>query len=284
MRYFPLLLTLSVALHAPAVSQTRGQAPAAIPAAQPIPGYADLADLAFRAPVAAVATIAEAVRLKKEQATGVPPGQFRFFVTATVDSLIKGTGGLTGQVHYLVDMPADARGRPPKPEKMRVVLLADRVQGREAELRLIAPDAQLPWSPPLEERLRAILTAAAAPDAPPVITRVGNAFFVPGALPGESETQIFLQTADGRPVSLNVLRRPGEDPRWAVALGEIVDESAKPPAPDTLLWYRLACGLPPALPDSSTANLSAADGAAARADYALVLKGLGPCARARKPL
>ncbi len=98
------------------------------------------------------------------------------------------------------------------------------------------------------------------------------------------ETQIFLQTRDGRPISLNVLRRPGETPRWAVALGEIVDRSARPPAPDTLLWYRLACALPPALPDSSAASLAAADAEATRADYALVLKGLGPCARARKPL
>ena len=280
MRALYLLIALGVANAAPAVSQTR-EAPTAAPAPV-IPGYADLADLAFRAPVVAVVTITDAIRLKKEQAQGVAPGQFRFYVTATVDSLIKGAGGLTGQVNYLVDMDGDSKGRPPKPKALRMILLADRVPGREAELRLVSPDAQLPWSAELETRLRAILTAAAAADAPPIITGVGNAFHVPGALPGESETQIFLQTADNRPISLNVLRRPGETPRWAVALGEIVDESARPPARDTLLWYRLACALPPALPASSVTNLSGADADATRADYALVLRGLGPCGRERK--
>nr|WP_253201326.1 hypothetical protein [Sphingomonas quercus] len=277
-----LLIALGVANAAPAVSQTRAAAdagPASAAAAPVLPGYADLADLAFRAPVAAVVTVVDAIRLKKEQAVGVAPGQFRFYVTATVDSLIKGSGGLTGQVSYLVDLDADAKARPPKPKGMRFLLLADRVPGRDAELRLVAPEGHMVWSAPLEQKLRDILTAAAAADAPPIITGVRNAFHVPGALPGESETQIFLDTADKRPISLNVLRRPGEAPRWAVALGEIVDESAKPPAPDTLLWYRLACALPPSLPAQSTANLSGGDVDAARADYALVLKGLGPCGR-----
>ena len=98
--------------------------------------------------------------------------------------------------------------------------------GRAAELRLAARDAQLPFSPEAAARLRAILREASAPGAPPRITGIGRAFHVPGSLPGESETQIFLQTADNRPISLNVLRRPGEQPRWSVALGEMVDEAA----------------------------------------------------------
>src|SRR5207244_7883429 len=100
---------------------------------------------------------------------------------------------------------------------------------------------------------------------------------VAGSLPGESETQIFLRTGDRRPISLSVLRRPHEDPRWAVALSELVDDSAAPPKPDTLLWYRLACGLPRQLPETAIASLAADDADAARADYQLVLAGLGPC-------
>ena len=73
--------------------------------------------------------------------------------------------------------------------------------------------------PATAERLRAIVREARAADAPPRITGIGRAFHVPGSLPGESETQIFLQTADSRPISLSVLRRPGEQPRWSVALG-----------------------------------------------------------------
>src|SRR3546814_7628869 len=71
---------------------------------------------------------------------------------------------------------------------------------------------------------------------------------VPGTIPGESETQIFLRTSDQRPVSLSVLRRPGEAPKWSVSLDEMVDESSAPAGRDTLLWYRLACFLPGQLP------------------------------------
>ncbi|MCF3701580.1 hypothetical protein L2E46_25570, partial [Salmonella enterica subsp. enterica serovar Weltevreden] len=77
----------------------------------------------------------------------------------------------------------------------------------------------------------------------------------------------------------SVLRRPGEEPRWAVALSEIVDDSAAPPARDTLLWYRLACALPPALPATSTAALEPPQAEQARQDYAFVIERLGPCGR-----
>jgi hypothetical protein len=146
----------------------------------------------------------------------------------------------------------------------------------------VAPDAQLPFTPERAERIRAVLREAAAADAPPRITGIGKAFHVPGSLPGESETQIFLQTANGRPVSLSVLRRPGETPRWAVALSEMVDDAAAPPQPESLLWYRLACGLPRALPPQSLADAEPEAAAAIQADYRLVLDRLGPCARSRR--
>ena len=116
-----------------------------------------------------------------------------------------------------------------------------------------------------------------APDAPPAITGIANAFHVAGTLPGTGETQIFMQTESGRPVSISVLRRPGEAPQWAVALSEIVDEAAAPPLPDTLLWYRLACGLPRTLPATAVQAMESADRDQARADYRFVLTALGPC-------
>src|SRR3546814_10375014 len=100
--------------------------------------------------------------------------------------------------------------------------------------------------------LRRILTEAVAADPPPRITGIGNAFHVAGSIPGEGETQIFLTTASGQPVSLSVLRRPGQQPRWAVALGEIADESAATPQRDSLLWYRLDCFLPDQMPEKAT--------------------------------
>jgi len=159
------------------------------------------------------------------------------------------------------------------------LLFADTVAGRPGEVRLAAPYGQLAWSQEMETRSRAVLRELITADAPPRITGIGHAFHVPGSLPGESETQIFLLTDDGRPVSLNVLRRPGESPRWAVALGDMVDDSAGPPAPESLLWYRLACTLPPELPETSTADLSDSQASAARTDYRVVIDGLKPCLR-----
>lgn len=246
--------------------------------------YADLADLALAARVVAHVQLYKAVRLKAPEAVGVAPGRTRFYVEADILTLIRGTQGLPTRVSYLVDLPNDSAGRPAKlKKKTQYILLATTVPGRTDELRLIAPDAQLPYSPARAERLRDISREAVRADAAPRITGIGRAFHVPGTLPGESETQIFLQTEDGRPVSLNVLRRPGEAPRWAVALSEIVDNAAEPPHRDTLLWYRLACTLPTSLPTASLDEAEDGQGAAIEADYRLIKDGLGTCERSRAP-
>ena len=241
--------------------------------------YADLADMTLAAPIVAGAEIRRASRLKGDAAAGTPPGHARFYVQADVKALIRGANGLPARVSYLVDIPLDSANRTAKLRKARILLLATTVPGRPGELRLIAPAAQLAWTPEHEARVRAIIQAAVSPDAPPRVTGLGKAFHVPGSLPGESETQIFMTTTDDRPISLAILRRPGESPRWVVSLGEMVDDSAAPPAPDTLLWYRLACFLPTNLPDTSVADMSAEDAAATAEDYKLVIAGLGRCER-----
>jgi hypothetical protein len=268
------LLALLAAAAPPPPGDSRTAAPALT--------YADSADLALAAPVAAQVRLTEATLLKDEQAAGVPAGLARFYVEADVVGLIRAPQPLPARIAYLVDLPRDARGKAPKLRKgSDFLILAAPVPGRPAELRLIAPDAQIPSTPAEAERLRAVVREAAAPSAPPRITGIGKAFHVPGAIPGESETQVFLQTADGRPVSLSILRRPGQTPQWAVALSEIVDEAAAPPAPGTLLWYRLACTLPPRLPAQSLGEADS-DAAAIQADYRLVLDRLGPCVRSRR--
>ena len=237
--------------------------------------YVELADMALAAPRAIAANVVEAIPIKGPAAAGVPQGKTRFYVQADVTALISGSG-VPARISYLVDLPDDSRGKHLKLKGVPVLLLASS-GGTAGELQLVGPRAQVPRTPENEATLRAILTAAVAPDAPPAITGVTRAFHVAGSLPGESETQIFLRTGDKRPISLSVLRRPHEDPRWAVALSELVDDSAAPPKPDTLLWYRLACGLPRQLPEAAIASLTADDADAARADYQLVLAGLGPC-------
>jgi hypothetical protein len=244
-----------------------------------LPPYAQIADRVIGAPAILDAQIRSATRIKGPEAANVAPGHQRFYVEADVLALIRADAPLPTRVGYVVDVPLDARGRAPKLNKRRVLLFARPVAGQATMVQLTTLDGQRDWSAELDALVRRIAREVVAPDAPPAITGLGNAFHVPGSLPGEGETQIFVQTANGAPISLSILRRPGEQKRWAVALGEIVDDAAAAPARDTLLWYRLACGLPRALPATSLADEDPANIAAAREDYRFVLDQLGPCKR-----
>ena len=245
-----------------------------------IPTYADLADHALPAPIAAHVRIASADRLSQEEAPNAPAGHRRFLVDAQILALIRGPSGLPARVRYLIDLPDDARGRPAEMRRRSEWLIfASRSTVRPDELRLAAPDSQLPYTPEAAERVRTMLREAASPGAAPRITGIGRAFHVPGSLPGESETQFFLQTENNRPISISVLRRPNQEPRWGVSVSEVIDESAPSPVRDTLLWYRLACTLPQQLPRETLSETSAEEAQAIELDYRLVVDGLGDCPR-----
>jgi hypothetical protein len=245
------------------------------------PTYADLATLSDAADLIIHAQIRKATVLPPERAPGLAAGFARLYIEADTIALIAGRGTVGAALAYLVDVPLDAKGKVPKLKKRQFVLFADRVTGRPGEVRLVGRGAQLDFTPALEARLRPILTEiyASGSAAPPRITGISDALAVPGTLTGESETQIFLSTEDRSPVSLTILRRPGQQVQWGVSWGEIIDSAARPPAPETLRWYRLACALPAELP--SNANL-ARDPVARRlaaGDYAFVRQALGPCER-----
>ncbi|MFM9827827.1 MAG: hypothetical protein ACKVOB_03655 [Sphingomonas sp.] len=248
----------------------------ALPA--PAPNYPDVATLVLRSPTIVDAQIRQAQKLKGDEAIGTPPGLARLYVQADVLALIRGTDSLPAQISYLVDIVPDSRGRLPKLKKTRVLLYALASTARANQIRLTGPDSQRSWTAELDALTRSITREALAADAPPAITGIGNAFFVAGALPGEGETQIFLTTPENRPVSINVLHRPGEERRWAVSLSEIVDEAAAAPKRDTLLWYRLACFLPATLPATAVASLDTVAATTARADYQFIRQRLGSCA------
>jgi hypothetical protein len=243
-----------------------------------LPSYASTAKLVVAAPMIIDARIRSVVKIKGAEAAGLAAGYVRYYVEADVLALIRGAGTVAPRVGYVADVPLGARGREPKLRKQRVLLFARPVPGRTDQLHLTGLDGQQLYSAEYDALVRAIAKDAIAADAPPAITGVGNAFHVPGTLPGEGETQVFLQTAGGAPVSLQVLRRPGEQKRWSVSLGDIVDESAGPPARDTFLWYRLACGLPRDLPAASLEAADPGQATLAREDYAFVINALGPCA------
>src|ERR1700712_4799789 len=65
--------------------------------------YADLADLGAGAPIVAHLRIRGAERLGARDAANVPAGFTRFQIEADVVALLRGTGGLSGRVRYLVD-------------------------------------------------------------------------------------------------------------------------------------------------------------------------------------
>ena len=244
-----------------------------------VASYADLADLAFAAPIVAQVRITKTWRLKGEEAVGAPAGHSRFLIEADVQRLLSGRSGLPGTIRYIADVPNDARGKAPRLKDVSAFVFLAGDVSRPEQMRLISRNAQIAVTPGTDTTLRSLLREATTPAGTTRITGIANAFYIPGAVPGESESQVFLTTADQRPVSLSILRRPGETPRWSVALGEFVDDSAGPPAPNTLLWYRLACSLPPALPANILADLPVAGALAVAADYRLVLEKLGPCGR-----
>lgn len=288
MKLRPFRLALAVAaLPFPLLAQQPpappGSVPAAAPVAPPTISYADAADLVIASPLVIDATIRSTARIKGAEAADVAPGATRLYVQADVNALVRGPGAIPPRIGYLLDAAPDADGRAPKYRKSRVIMFARPVAGRGDQVQLVTPSAQLGWTPANDALARRIVAELLARDAPPVITGVGNAFHVAGSLPGEGETQVFLRTADQRPVSLSILRRPGEQPRWAVALSEIIDDAAAPPPAETLLWYRLACALPPALPDRSIESLAPDDAAIAREDYRFVIARLGACGRAARP-
>lgn len=244
--------------------------------------YADLADLADGATVVARAQVRSVVPLKPGQGLPGTAGAARVYVEARTRALLVGSG-LGESMRYLADLPPDSRGRLPSWRKREVLIFARTVPGRPTELQLTAPDAQLAWSPVLEQRTRALLTEMIAPGAAPRVRAVREATHVPGNLTGEGETQIFLATDSGAPVSLTVLRRPGRAPAWGVSLSEIVDQAAAPPPRETLTWYRLACFLPQELPEAAILAGSPGERATAREDYRLVRTQLGTCPRNRRP-
>lgn len=248
--------------------------------ADPDLSYADLVDLALPANVVLKAEVRKAVRLKPEEAPGLPAGRARFYIEARTSALLIGPD-LGESTRFLADVPLDARGKPPKLGRAPVLVLARTVPERPGELQLVAPDAMLPLTPAREATLRAILTETAQSDAPPAITALREALHVSGNLAGEGETQLFLGTATGAPVSISVLRRPGQPATWGVSFTEIVDSAARPPLPATLAWYRLACGLPRRMPERANISATLADRRIAAEDYAQVLADLGLCLRKR---
>jgi hypothetical protein len=246
------------------------------------PSYADLADLSDSADVVLRAQVRKVSRVENERAAGLRAGWGRFYIQARTRVLLTGQAPQGEALTYLADLPLDARGKPPQIKKRDVLVFARPVRGRPGELQLVAPDAQVLWTPAVEAQLRTVLTELAAPDAPGPVTGVRELIHVAGNLAGEGETQIFLTTRDGAAASITVQRKPSSPPQWGASFSELIAELGNPPRRDTLAWYRLACFLPAAPPASANLSEGEVNRLEAETDYRMVLADMGACPRTRR--
>ena len=264
----------------PSLAQTSGEVQSAMPDGATFgsaPTFADVASLSDSAGMVVHALVRKIARVDNARAPGLQPGFGRFYVQARTVALLTGSAPIGSDIAYLVDLPLDARGRPADIKKRDVFLFARAVPGNPGQLQLVTPTAQLMWSPYMDSRVRGILKALLAPDAPARITGVRELMFVPGNLAGQGETQIFLKTKDNSAASITVRHVPGAPTVWGVSFSELVADVSHPPAPDTLEWYRLACFLPRMAPAGTNVSEGPAAQAQAAADYQFVLDRLGPC-------
>ncbi|MFQ3596254.1 MAG: hypothetical protein SNJ63_09090, partial [Sphingomonadaceae bacterium] len=218
------------------------------PQAGPRPGYTDLADLVLASPVILHATVSRASRLGRRAAPDVPAGEVRVLVEARLAALLRGDGLVPARAEWLWQGPTSAV---PARGTELIAFLAPAGEGPRpdvAQYRLTSVRGQMPHDPALESRVRQILREAAG--GVPRVRGVKAGFHVPGSIQGESESQFFLDMADGAPITLVVLRRPGAAPDVRVATGDLIDESAAPIQRETLVWRTLACDLPSAPPAS----------------------------------
>lgn len=273
-RIILVVLLASLAAEFPAFSQ-------ADQPADPLQ-YADLADLSVAAPIIAHITVNKALKVEPERSLNAPSGTQRLYIIADTNTLIRGQGGIGDTIRYVIDVPLDERGRVPKLKKKPFIIFA-RNSSRDGDVQLIAEDAQIKWTPVRDKRVRSLVREIVARDAPPEISGIGSAFHVPGTIIGEGESQIFLETATNQPVSITILSRDGRQKIWAVSLSEIVDEAARAPLRNSLLWYRLACFLPRQLPESALSGETGPNANQARRDYQMVIQDLGNCPRSRRP-
>lgn len=274
-----LLSALAGATAAGAISGESPGAPPAISGAHSTAGdtaaeWTLLADLALASPVVLRGTVARARRLSGNAAADVPRGSMRMLVEVELESVLKAPGLLPARAEWLWQGAPGPDGRPPVRAGQTVLAFLSVPLGSPkpdvVQFRLTAPAAQRIWDGPAEAAVRAILAQAQRGEAV-MVTSVADGFRVAGAVAGASESQFFLQTDAGRPLTLVVTRTPVAAPQVRVATGDVIAASSTAVQPATLLWRALACGLPADLPARMQADPDLL------ADYHLARDSFGDC-------
>lgn len=270
-RFFPILASILLSLFAPQ---------SALLATEQELSWTDWADLALASPVVLAVEIEKVDRLGRRAAPDVPPGEVRALVEGNLTAALKAPGLLPGAAAWLWQGPANARGRPPFAPPAHVLVFARPLAGgadpSTQPLALVSRSAQQPWSAANADLIRQLLMEARETGGDRMVTGITDAFHGAGAVEGASESQFFLSTRAGGPMTLMVRRSPVADPEILVADGDLVDR-AVPVTPRTLAWRALACGLPESLPERLAADKGLAD------DYALARARIGACGRTLQP-
>ena len=259
----------------------QGALAASLPTVAESLSWTDLADLALASPVVLSAVVSRVDRVGRRDAPDVPQGHVRALVRADLSAALKAPALLPASAAWFWQGPAGQRGRPPFAKSAPVLVFAAPLAGggdpETQPMRLTTAHGQQPWSAGAEAAVRDILSQALQPGADGLmVTGVNDGFRTIGAIPGMSESQFFLATQGGRPLTMVVRRAPAAEPVIAVATGDLVDRAA-PVQPRTLVWRGLACGLPDRLP------VRLADNADLSEDYALARQSIGPCGRTVEP-
>ena len=252
-------------------------APAQSPPATTPLTWTDWADLALSSPVVIRASVNRVDRLSRKEAPDVPPAEVRALVRAGLSAALKSPSVLPAEAAWRWQGPADARGRPPFGKQADVLVFARPLDGGSdpavQPLALISRSGQQPWSAEADAIVRDVLKQALKPGATGLmVTGVRDAFHSDGDVAGASESQFFLRTEGGAPLTLVVTRAPGARETVLVATGDLV-EMAQPVQPRTLLWRGLACGMPDQLP------VAFASSPALTEDWALAKRRIGACGR-----
>ncbi len=278
----PIIAAIALVSASSAACAQSAAAPATFAVSASNDSYADIADLVVISPLIVDATVKKATKIPAEQAIGVPANLQRMLIIADVLALVRGNDGIAGQVRFLLDVPKDAKGKTAKLQKRRYFLLGSKAAGLTGTIRLSRPDAVIEWSAANDAMLRAITKEAVVIGAPQPIIGVTSAFHSPGTIIGEGETQIFVEAKGNQIYSLSVFSQPGSARRWAVSTGEVIDESASAPVKNSLLWYRLACGLPQMLDAKLIETNEGESTEKTQDDYRFIATSLGPCDRTRQ--
>lgn len=271
--FFPSLAA-AFALTTGAAAQAPPTESATLSIKTPVDEWTALADLALASDVILRGTVTRTQRIRGAAAAGVPAGSQLLLVTMQLSDALKTPGLVPARAEWLWQGPRATAAQPPVAKGNDVlVFLSAPAAGQQAETaqyRLRAPGGQLAWTAEGDAAVRRILADAAIAGAP-MVNGIGDAFRTDGTVAGQSESQFFLETQQGSPLTLIVTRVPGAPPDVRTASGDLIGASAAPVAPRTLLWRALACGLPETLPPRLAAD------AGLVADYAAARASIGPC-------